>query len=148
MGKDNMTRINVVPVYTLTDKHLLAEYKEITRPFNKVIDRIAKYGEKDALRGVEMPTQYVLGKGHESFFFDKLCWLFFRYNDLYEELLERNFNMDRDKYEEITRMLFTKLRNTPYWNSYQPTPEEMYLNFSRLVKRCKIKEVQDEIRAK
>ena len=37
-----MTRINVVDVKTLHFKHLLAEYKEITRPFKKVRNRQKK----------------------------------------------------------------------------------------------------------
>ena len=67
-----MTRINIVPVATLTNSHLLAEYKEITRPFNKVLARIEKHGLNNALKGVNIPDRYVLGTGHESFFFDKL----------------------------------------------------------------------------
>lgn len=37
-----MTRINVVDVKTLHFKHLLAEYKEITRPLKKVRNRQKK----------------------------------------------------------------------------------------------------------
>lgn len=55
-----MTRINCVPVEELTDKHLLAEYRELPRIFNLA-------------RAVEdAPTEYVLGTGHMKFFYDKL----------------------------------------------------------------------------
>lgn len=140
-----MTRINLVEPSQLTDKHLLAEYKEITRPFNKVIKRIEKYGVDKALDNVTIPEKYVLGAGHESFFFDKLCWLYFRYNDLFLELLERGFSIDREKYMGIVHHFHDTLAETPYWNVYKPTPEEFYLNMARLCKRSKLQSVEDEL---
>ena len=89
-----MIRINVVPVETLTDKHLLAEYKEITRPFNKVIKRI----ENGTINDVVIPPKYCLGKSHETFFFDKLGWLYQRYNDLHTELDSRGVNLNIDSF--------------------------------------------------
>lgn len=133
-----MTRINVVPVEILTDKHLLAEYKEITRPFNKVITRIEKYGVDKALDSCVIPSQYTLGKGHESFFFNKLEWLHSRYCDLAQELVEREFKIDIDKFNNIAQEFSNKLRCTKYWNWYKPTPQDFYLNMARLVKRCNV----------
>lgn len=140
-----MTRINCVPVECLTDKHLIAEYKEITRPFNKVIKRIEKYGVDDALKGVKIPDQYVLGTGHESFFFDKLLFLYKRYHFLKQELLKRKFNIDQNSFYNITRIFDRELRTTPYWNHWYPTPEDMYLNMARLAKRSNIVTVENEL---
>lgn len=138
-----MTRINLVDPSHLTDKHLLAEYKEITRPFNKVIKRI----EAGTMDQVKIPKRYRLGSGHETFFFDKLEWLFIRYHHLYNELYKRGFNMDGYNFWKIRDNLAEKLVKTPYWNGYTPTPEEVYLNMSRLCRRSKIQSVLDELKA-
>jgi len=136
-----MTRINVVPVETLTDKHLLAEYKEITRPFNKVIKRL----EAGTYKDVVIPAKYCLGKGHETFFFDKLRWLWFRYVNLYGELVNRRFNIDHDKFDRIKEDMFINTMDTKAWGDYTPTPEDMYLNMARLAKRSNISLVLDEL---
>ena len=141
-----MTRINCVSVTELTDKHLLAEYKEITRPFNKVISRIGKHGVTRALDDVVIPKSYVLGKGHESFFFNKLEWLFHRYQDLSEELLNRGFNINRTQYREIRRDFWEALSTTSYFNDWTPTPEDKYLNMARLVKRSGVGSALNEMK--
>lgn len=136
-----MTRINVVPVECLTDKHCLAEYKEITRPFNKVIKRISN----GTMSNVKIPKKYVLGTGHETFFFDKLLWLYKRYYQLRNELLNRNFNIDVDKFDEIAKTISMELRHTRYWGTWYPTPEDMYLNMARLAKRSNLDNVLNEL---
>lgn len=140
-----MTRINLNPVHTLTQKHWAGEFKEITRPFNKVIKRIEKYGLHKALDNCDIPEQYTLGKGHESFFFNKLAWLFERYVELYHEGIARGVSLDYTKFREICVTFKRELQHTPYWNSYSPTPEEYYLNMARLVNRCKIDKVKEEL---
>lgn len=140
-----MTRINCVPVECLTNKHLLAEYKEITRPFNKVLARI----EKGTMEDVVIPESYRLGSGHETFFFDKLSWLFRRYYELYYELaFVRGFKLDHDKFDEVHFKLkenCTDSKHKPYWNDWTPTPEDMYLNMARLAKRSNLGSVLKEL---
>ena len=136
-----MTRINVVPVETLSNEHLLAEYKEITRPFNKVIKRI----EAGTYKNVVIPAKYCLGKGHETFFFDKLRWLWFRYVNLYGELVNRGFNIDHDKFNEIAISFRDFLKQHSSFGDYTPTPDDMYLNMSRLVRRSKNQDVIEEL---
>lgn len=136
-----MTRINVVPVSCLTDKHLLAEYKEITRPFNKVIARI----QKGTMGEVKIPEKYCLGAGHETFFFDKLSWLMDRYQCLKRELDFRRFKVNHDQFWDIVESLEDTLEETPYWGDYTPTPEDIYLNFSRLCKNSNIESVLNEL---
>ena len=133
-----MTRINCISVTELTDKHLLAEYKEITRPFNKVISRIGKHGVTKALDDVVIPKSYVLGKGHESFFFNKLRWLLIRYQGLQFELIYRGFNVNKIQCKEIQQDFLEVLSKTPYFNDWKPTPEDKYLNMARLVKRSDV----------
>jgi len=137
-----MTRINLVEPELLTDKHLLAEYKEITRPFNKVLKRI----KNGTMGDVVIPDRYCLGKGHETFFFNKLMWLYWRYTDLFGELVARGFNVDYAKFEEIKRSFDTQLSDTIYWKDYKPTPEEVYLNMARLVIRSDVAAAKEEIK--
>lgn len=139
-----MTRINVVPVETLTDKHLMAEFREITRPFRKVHKRLDS--------GAGLPTisdKYVLGAGHESFFFNKLHWLLQRYTELYNECANRGFNMNTDLYETVAKDMLKLCRTEQYQGfadyHWKPTPEDMYLNMARLCKRSNLDNVKAEM---
>ena len=136
-----MTRINVVPVETLTDKHLMAEYREMTRPFNKVIARI----EKGTTGSIKIPPRYCLNTGHETFFFDKLKWLWIRYGQVCDELIGRRFNINLRRFCDISNHFRDVLGHTEFWNDYQPTPEDMYLNMARLAKRSKLDTVIEEL---
>lgn len=81
-----MTRINVgIPPKELTNKHLIAEHRELKRIPN-VVAR-GRYNLKS------IPPQFTLGKGHVSFFYDKLGYLKERYVDLYNECISRGFNV-------------------------------------------------------
>jgi hypothetical protein len=81
-----MTRINVgVLPSELSDKHLLAEHREIKRIPNKVSS--GKYN----LDGI--PERFKLGTGHVKFFYDKLMYLKRRYESLYEECVRRGFDV-------------------------------------------------------
>lgn len=82
-----MTRINIVPVEELHNKHLLAEYKEITRVFTHVRKAQAKGKNK---WNIERIDSYRMGKGHETFFFTRLKWVLRRYSLLNEELIRRD----------------------------------------------------------
>jgi deoxyribonuclease (pyrimidine dimer) len=82
-----MTRINCVDVATLTDQHLLAEYREITR--------VAKFA---MLLPNRHELRYVLGTGHMKFFYDKGRYLQKRTNQLYRECRYRGFNVVRKSY--------------------------------------------------
>ena len=135
-----MTRINVIPVECLTDKHLLAEYKEITRPFNKAYKRLMN-NKLDFDRF----DSYRLNAGHETFFFDKLHWLYFRYHLLRDELLRRSFNINLAKFDKIACKLFNNLSNSCLWNWYTPTPDDIYLNMARLAKRSNLEKVKKEL---
>ena len=81
-----MTRINVIPVEQLTDQHLLAEAREITRIPSVIIKGKANVNKK-------LPDDYTLGQGHVSFFYNKLGWLENRYRELLAECARRGFNV-------------------------------------------------------
>lgn len=81
-----MTRINVgIKPKELTDKHLLAEHREIKRIPNMV--RTGRAVIKD------LPETFKLGKGHVKFFYNKLGYLLERYKKIYQECLDRDFNV-------------------------------------------------------
>lgn len=81
-----MTRINVgYPVKKLNTKMLLAEHREIKR-----IPNIVKSGRANLNN---IPEKFTLGKGHVSFFYNKLGWLIERYSEVHNECLRRGFNV-------------------------------------------------------
>lgn len=125
-----MTRINCVPVSTLTNEHLVAEYKESTRPFRKVAVRLQKGKDVPIING-----EYRLGKGHETFFFNKLAWLAARRASIIIEMISRGMKPDMDKFYEIADAIEKELAHTMYWGWWIPTPEDMYVNMARLCHR-------------
>lgn len=81
-----MTRINVaIPPRELTNRHLIAEHREMKRIPN-VVSR-GRYNMKS------VPPKFTLGKGHVAFFYDKLLYLKNRYEEVYAECKNRNFNV-------------------------------------------------------
>lgn len=81
-----MTRINAgIPVSKLTDQHLLAEHREITRIPNVI---------KGKPITNTIPKYFKLGTGHVIFFYDKVGYLYNRYMTLYQECIKRGFNVD------------------------------------------------------
>lgn len=115
-----MTRINVVPVEELTDQHLFAEYREITRLFPLSL--------KANERGFEQTIpEYVLGSGHVKFFYDKLGFIEERYFNLKEELLLRGYNItlkdDIVHYRELIPAMY---------NDYVPTDDAIKISRARI----------------
>ena len=81
-----MTRINVgINPKELTDKHLIAEHREIKRIPNCIAK--GKYN----MEGI--PNTFKLGAGHVKFFYNKLLYLKLRYKKLYKECKKRGFNV-------------------------------------------------------
>jgi len=78
-----MTRINVVPPRLLLDEHLLAEYRELPRVF--ALAKVLPEGSA--------PSEYVLGKGHVRFFYDKTGFLAARQCAIIQEAQRRGFNI-------------------------------------------------------
>ena len=109
-----MTRINLVPPQELADQHLFAEFREIkmvpaslARSLEAGRTRYARlYGNTTNPVDVNayarthvwqrIPTEFTLGKGHVSFFYNKGQYLIDRYDQLRCELTRRgvNFNVD------------------------------------------------------
>lgn len=82
-----LTRINCgVHPEELPDRILLAELREIKRIPNAI--------RKGRYRLEGMPHEFTLGSGHVKFFYDKLEYLWLRYQALRGEALQRGFRVD------------------------------------------------------
>jgi hypothetical protein len=117
-----MTRINCVPVKELTDKHLLAEYRELPRIFR--LARDPKSYEK-------FPQAYTLGAGHVKFFYDKLGYCEKRQGELFQELIRRGFKPNFDP-SNIKNDWF---KEKHLWNDWEPTAEALEINRQRIKER-------------
>lgn len=81
-----MTRINAgIPPKNLSDKHLLAEHREIKR--------IPNHLRKHGYHPHKIPKQFSLGKGHVLFFIDKGFYTQQRYCRIYLECRKRGFRI-------------------------------------------------------
>jgi len=118
-----MTRINcgILPS-ELSHKHLIAEHREIKRVPNCVLK--GRYSLKD------QPCEFVLGKGHVKFFYDKLGYLKKRYDELYKECKTRNFNVQYygSAWENIPKELM---------NDYHPTKDDANIVRERIEEKLR-----------
>lgn len=119
-----MTRINVVPVAELCDQHLLAEHRELTRIPNFILKHNGN------VKLAPLGSDYVLGAGHVRFFYDKLHYLYHRYINLYNECLNRGFNVSYNWPEAIIDDFFSDL-----WGNYTPTDNALKINRERIALR-------------
>lgn len=136
-----MTRINVVPVHLLSDKHLLAEYRELPRVFS-----LARPHLQNKVLPV-MPAKYTLGHGHVKFFYNKISWLITRYIALCQELNDRDVQISISLINQVlssARAMY-KDHKELLDSTWKPSPEDYYLNMARLAKRCDFPSTQQEL---
>ena len=121
-----MTRINVgVEPSELTNKHLIAEHREIKR-----IPNCIKSG-RYSLKG--QPSIFTLGTGHVKFFYDKINYLKIRYISLYDECIKRGFNVTNFK------NAFDDIPNE-FMGDYIPTTRDRDIILERIAERLKANE--------
>ena len=116
-----MTRINVgMKPLELTDKHLMAEHREIKR-----IPNCIKRGRYN-LDGI--PDRFKLGSGHVKFFYNKLGYLHKRYKGLYDECKKRGFNVTNysDAFDDLPVELY---------NDYVETSQDRKIIQERILER-------------
>jgi hypothetical protein len=139
-----MTRINLLEPSQLTSIHLMAEYRELPRVFTRVKWRMAKGQTLSDIQN-KISDVYTLNTGHETFFNDKLAWLYARYEKIFLELtLKRAYNIDADRYHSI-RKGAAELVGTEWWGYYDPSPEDVYLNMARVARRSNTPKVLAEL---
>lgn len=125
-----MTRINVVHPAELCDQHLLAEWRELTRIPNGILNGHFKIDlnnipEEYTIRTEDNPNG---GRGHVKFFTNKLLYLKNRYFDILKECGLRNF--DVKDYWPHGRFFDQRLMN-----DYIPTNKAKTLNRKRIKER-------------
>lgn len=118
-----MTRINCVPVQELTNKHLLAEYRELPRVFG-LAQRAYQRGEDPAT----FPQEYLLGKGHVRFFYARLEWLTRRWTHIYMEMRGR-------RYQPMFNSVPQVHLPTTWWQDWEPTAQALFINRQRIAAR-------------
>lgn len=115
-----MTRINCgIPPAELTDKHLLAEHREIKRIPNMI--------NKGRANLENIPEKFTLGKGHVRFFYDKLLYLHNRYEQIRDECLRRGFNVT-----DYAEAFMVEPENEHLIRDYTPTKEDIQLVRKRI----------------
>ena len=118
-----MTRINVgVTPKELSNKHLIAEHREIKRIPNCISK--GKYNMSD------QPDRFKLGTGHVKFFYDKLSYLKDRYISLYNECIYRGFNVQNyiGAWDNVPNELM---------GDYTPTEDDRKLIQQRIIENDK-----------
>lgn len=116
-----MTRINCgIPPAELSDKHLIAEHREIKR-----VPNVIKKG-KFNLNG--QPKEFTLGAGHVKFFYTRLGYLKKRYEEIYQECVRRGFNVTYfgDAWNDIP---------SQFMNDYSPTQRDANIVKQRIKER-------------
>lgn len=130
-----MTRINVIPAEYLSNKHLVAAWNEYPRIFTMIEKRIAK-NPSSPLWDVTLPKEYVLGKGHCTFFFNKLHYIMSRLDEIYDEMKERSYYPSTVQYMTVSNRYATIHRSYPeLCNMYIPSALDKLNNLSRLIAR-------------
>lgn len=121
-----MTRINLIDVELLSDQHLAAEYRELPRIYGDVRALVSK-GKK--VRDVKFPSSFVLGKGHMTFFYNKLGFLVKRQQRIIDESILRGTKIQYTEPMDISDI------PVEWCNDYTPRNDEVRLSNSRLIER-------------
>lgn len=128
-----MTRINVIDVTLLTDQHLFAEYREITRLFALVKQACDKHPNDKIL--AKIPPTYRMRTGHVLFFYDKLDFIEKRYFALRDEVVKRGFNVTLK--DDIVH--FRQVIDPCFYQDFLPNQSDMAVNIERLLEKIHAK---------
>lgn len=126
-----MTRINLIPVEELTDQHLFTEWRELPRIFTNVRKAI-KAGKTP--HNFKIPTKFVLGTGHMTFFYNKLLFLRKRHDEIIDEICNRGSH-ELSTYESISLEGYPSV----WLKDYVPNTDEIELSRSRIKEKLDMK---------
>lgn len=132
-----MTRINVIDPALLSDKHLGAEYRELPRVFGEVRRLI---NNQERLSKLVIPKNYCLGKGHVTFFYDKLNYLSKRYLLLCQECRNRGRVVN---YGDVSSL--TKDIPATWFGDWSPRQEDLELNLKRINERGGLRDQKENV---
>lgn len=127
-----MTRINLVPVQELSDQHLFAEFREIKMIGPSLRRSIAAHGVEVYRR---IPSEFTLGKGHVTFFYNKGAYLHSRFEQLKQELDLRGVQFNRDAVLDTEGTLAEQ----PWFRGYTPTEAALKLVRARIQEKLALK---------
>lgn len=125
-----MTRVNLVHVTDLADQHLFAEWREI----KMVVPAAKKSLTTQSVAEVvgKIPSEYTLGAGHVTFFYNKLPFLKDRFALLTNELLQRGFDIKPFDFETPDySCVWLRLTQT----QWKPTKKDIQTNVDRIAQR-------------
>jgi deoxyribonuclease (pyrimidine dimer) len=125
-----MTRINLVHVKDLADQHLFAEWREIKMVPAALRRSLKTRNKGDILAGI--PRRYTLNKGHVTFFFDKILFLYDRYIELTEELEDRGYAL---AYHDPHFIFFRDIPEVFWTVEWQPNDVDKAINIERILLR-------------
>ena len=120
-----MTRINIINPSELTDRHLVAEYRELFM-VGSSLQRSLKSPNWDVNN---IPKKFTLNKGHVMFFYDKGKYLSKRYDDLRLEMKNRGMKPDE------TRVFKREQWPDELYNDWTPTVEDQNIIRKRIEER-------------
>lgn len=118
-------RINVIPMHMLADQHLFAEFREI-----KMLPKslLRSWNSKKGIDYSKISKHYTLNTGHGYFFYDKLNYIFKRFNQLAIGCVDRGYNISDESLEIINPFL-----DDFFYTDYTPTIEAQLLNLDRII---------------
>jgi deoxyribonuclease (pyrimidine dimer) len=122
-----MVRVNLVNPKCLTDQHLVAEYLEILM----LLAYIYKYQRHDVNNLGTIPERFCLGKGHMSFFKNKVLYLKKRHELLKKEMRRRGFVARKTL---SLQGIGKKLKN-----DWSPNPQDLQIIRKRLKQKISLK---------
>jgi len=123
-----VTRINLVDPQELHPKHLLGEWHEIVRVFSLVRAlRERGINRFNYQKRLKVPKAFTMGKGHVTFFYDKMDFIAKRYESLAVEMERRGYAPKRIPMTELLHGV------EPFFvQDYQPTPEAITISKQRI----------------
>ena len=111
-----MTRVNVIPVYELSDQHLIAEYRELPRTI------------KQDINVTNASNSYILGTGHMRWACNHQQYTFRRFIEICKEMHFRGFKTNFDP-----KTLLPYLEKCPdKYNEYTVSAKDIELNRARI----------------
>lgn len=122
-----MTRINLLNPRELYDQHLMAEYREIFM-IPAALKRSLK--SKRGFKPEDIPPEFMLGRGHVKFFYDKGKYLDERYEALKKELKRRGYKLDARRI--FPRNIFLQHNLFGAWS---PSDKDLVLIRERLAQK-------------
>ena len=117
-----MVRINLINPNRLTDQHLIAEYNEILM----LLGHVKKF---PIIR--TSPKKYCLGKGHITFFKNKLLYLKKRHEQIKKEMKKRGYKTNK----KIKLSIYKKELK----NDWKPKKEDKEIIIKRIIQKLKKK---------